>query len=196
MEEKKRLSRREIRRRRKRKKIFRAFLFVFVIAFFIFIGCSFGVYMGIIKNAEQLKNINVMPNIYTSIVYESNGNEIDRINGTENREYVTLDEIPKNLQHAFIAIEDERFYEHNGIDPKGLIRAIFSKILRNKTQGASTITQQLIKNTGSCNKIVRIKIKPIFLTRELLFFKLIICFPKKKIPHIANNERDIYFFKS
>lgn len=147
MEEKKRLSRREIRRRRKRKKIFRAFLFVFVIAFFIFIGCSFGVYMGIIKNAEQLKNINVMPNIYTSIVYESNGNEIDRINGTENREYVTLDEIPKNLQHAFIAIEDERFYEHNGIDPKGLIRAIFSKILRNKTQGASTITQQLIKNT-------------------------------------------------
>lgn len=148
MEEKKRLSRKEIRRRRRRKKIFRAFLFVFIISFFICLGCGFGIYMGIIKNAEQIKSINVMPNVYTSIIYENKSQkEIDRINGSENREYVTLDKIPKDLQHAFIAIEDERFYEHNGIDLRGLFRAIVSKITKNKTQGASTITQQLIKNT-------------------------------------------------
>lgn len=136
-----------IRRKRKRKKIFRTLIFIFIAFFFIFIGCSLGIYTAILKNADQLQNINVMPNMYTSIIYdEKNQTVIDKLNGTENREYISLDNIPKNLQHAFIAIEDERFYEHNGIDIRGLFRAILSKILRNKTQGASTITQQLIKN--------------------------------------------------
>lgn len=148
MNEKKKLSRKEIICRRKRKKIFRAISFVFIISIFICIGCSFGIYMSIIKNADRLKNISVMPNVYTSTVYENkSGKEIDKINGSENREYVSLTDIPKNLQHAFIAIEDERFYEHNGIDMRGLFRAVISKITKNKTQGASTITQQLIKNT-------------------------------------------------
>jgi penicillin-binding protein 1A len=119
-----------------------------MIIFFIAAGSSAGIYLGVIKNSESLKNINVMPNIYTSIIYENkSGKEIDRINASENREYVLLKDIPENLQNAFIAIEDERFYEHNGVDPRGLMRAIISKIIRHKTQGASTITQQLIKNT-------------------------------------------------
>ena len=61
---------------------------------------------------------------------------------------MTIDEIPKDLQHAFVAIEDERFYKHNGIDLRGIIRAGFTGIISGgkKMQGASTITQQLLKN--------------------------------------------------
>ena len=58
-----------------------------------------------------------------------------------------MDKIPKNLANAFVAIEDERFYQHNGIDIKGIIRAGVQVIKdRRLSQGASTITQQLLKN--------------------------------------------------
>ena len=71
----------------------------------------------------------------------------DRLHGEENREYVTLDMIPEDLQNAVVSIEDERFYDHNGIDIKGIFRALIIDIKeRNFSQGASTITQQLIKN--------------------------------------------------
>jgi len=132
----------------KRKIFSRIILFLFGILILSTLGCSIGAYLGVIKNTSKLNNINVVPNIYTSIIYESKSNkEIDRINASENREYILLDDIPKNLQNAFIAIEDERFYEHSGIDIKALMRAVISKLIKNKTQGASTITQQLIKNT-------------------------------------------------
>ena len=88
-----------------------------------------------------------VPNNFTSIIYDDNGVEIDKLHGEENREYVTLDMIPEDLQNAFVSIEDERFYDHNGIDIKGIFRALIIDIKeRNFSQGASTITQQLIKN--------------------------------------------------
>ena len=66
---------------------------------------------------------------------------------TSNRDLVTLDEIPKALQQAVIAIEDERFYSHHGIDIHGILRAFFKGITNGSfSEGASTITQQLIKN--------------------------------------------------
>ena len=70
---------------------------------------------------------------------------------------VTLDKIPKDLQNAVVAIEDERFYEHNGIDIRGILRAGVKGILSggNFSEGASTITQQLLKNnvfTGWTNE--------------------------------------------
>jgi penicillin-binding protein 1A len=80
---------------------------------------------------------------------DSKGNQVATLVASgANRKYVTIDEIPLNLQHAFVAIEDARFYEHNGIDPKGIIRALVEDIkTRSTSQGASTITQQLIKNS-------------------------------------------------
>ena len=63
-----------------------------------------------------------------------------------------MDKIPKNLANAFVAIEDERFYQHNGIDIKGIIRAGVQVIKdRRLSQGASTITQQLLKNNFSAS---------------------------------------------
>lgn len=65
---------------------------------------------------------------------------------TENRIMVPLEEISPNIQHAVIAIEDKRFYEHGGIDPKGMARALASNAGGGSTQGGSTLTQQYVKN--------------------------------------------------
>ncbi|CEH31817.1 hypothetical protein AM501_17840 [Aneurinibacillus migulanus] len=83
----------------------------------------------------------------TSKVYASDGKtEIARL-GTEDRQLVTFDKIPKHVVDAFIATEDNRFYEHNGIDPIGIGRAVVKDIIsRSKAEGASTITQQLARN--------------------------------------------------
>lgn len=85
-----------------------------------------------------------------TFVYDCQGNKLDELIAVNsNRIIVTQDQIPENLAHAFVAIEDERFYQHNGIDYKSLVRAgyQFVKTMGDETQGASTITQQLLKNT-------------------------------------------------
>ena len=83
----------------------------------------------------------------SSQILDMNGNLITNIHATENRTLVNLDKIPKNLQNAFIAVEDNRFYEHNGIDPRGIFRALYSNLISGEVaEGGSTITQQLAKN--------------------------------------------------
>ena len=101
----------------------------------------------IIDNSPDITPDDVKPQGFTTLVYADDGStEIERfVAAGSNRVYKTIDEIPVDLQHAFVAIEDERFYEHNGIDIKGIIRAGVS-ILSGGSQGASTLTQQLIKN--------------------------------------------------
>ena len=65
---------------------------------------------------------------------------------TENRIMVPIEEISPHMQHAVIAVEDRRFYEHGGVDPKGLVRAFASNAAGGSTQGGSTLTQQYVKN--------------------------------------------------
>lgn len=103
----------------------------------------------VIDSAPDVTPKDVKPTGYTSVVYASdNKTETQRLTSAgSNRVYKTIDEIPKDLQHAFVAIEDERFYEHNGIDPKGIVRAgMIGLTTGDFSQGASTLTQQLIKN--------------------------------------------------
>ena len=84
----------------------------------------YGYVKNTIENAPDISSIDATPSGYMSTVYDASGNVSAQLVGTgSNRVYATLDEIPKNLQYAFVAIEDERFYEHNGIDIKGIIRA-------------------------------------------------------------------------
>ncbi len=72
---------------------------------------------------------------------------ITELKGDERRESVTIDQIPQILQNAVVSIEDERFWEHNGVDPRGVLRAIKSNSSAGGgTQGGSTITQQYVKN--------------------------------------------------
>ena len=84
----------------------------------------------------------------TSFIYDRNGNLITDFKGSENRIHASLDEIPERLQNAFIAIEDTRFREHNGVDVKRIVGAfVYNFTGSGSTQGGSTITQQLIKQT-------------------------------------------------
>ena len=81
-----------------------------------------------------------------SQIYDINGNVIYTTLSEERRVPVSIDKIPKHVQQAFIAIEDNRFYEHSGIDYRGTARALVSTLSGREVQGGSTITQQLAKN--------------------------------------------------
>lgn len=113
-------------------------------------GCAgFGVLAGVIDSAPTIDDIDATPTGYLTTVLDVNGNETATLVASgSNRKYVTIDEIPLDLQHAFVAIEDARFYDHNGIDLKGILRAGIVGITSGRfSEGASTITQQLLKNT-------------------------------------------------
>lgn len=132
-------------------------LFLFKYAFIISIalivtglGLGVGFVRGILKTTPQITKDSVHSKGYITTIYDNKGATIKTLsNHDSNRIYTPLSSIPKNLQHAFIAIEDERYYSHNGIDLYGIIRATFLGI-RNQSlsQGGSTITQQLIKNNA------------------------------------------------
>lgn len=116
------------------------------------IGASAGIGMfkGILASTPQITPSQVAPLGAATFVYDCEGNKLDELIAVNsNRIIVTQDKIPEYLAHAFVALEDERFYQHNGIDYKSLVRAgyQFVKTMGDETQGASTITQQLLKNT-------------------------------------------------
>lgn len=112
------------------------------------ISAGIGAFRGIISTAPDISNIDVSPSGFSSFVYDSEGHQIEKLVAADsNRIPVSMEQIPENLAHAFVAIEDERFYDHNGIDIKGIMRAGIETIKkRDLGQGASTITQQLLKN--------------------------------------------------
>ncbi len=125
-------------------------ILICLIAVGIIAACAgFGVFKGIIDTAPDISNINVTPTGFSTFAYDIEGNNIAKlVNKNSNRIPVGKDMIPENLSHAFVSIEDERFYEHNGIDIQGIFRAAYVGI-KNKfdfSEGASTITQQLLKN--------------------------------------------------
>lgn len=135
------------KKKKKKRKGLRVFFLVLCILILAAAGLCIGAWISIIKSAPEINTSDIVPSNFTSIIYDDNGVEIDKLHGEENREYVTLDMIPEDLQNAVVSIEDERFYDHNGIDIKGIFRALIIDIKeRNFSQGASTITQQLIKN--------------------------------------------------
>ena len=107
-----------------------------------------GMFKGILASAPDISSLDVTPSGYATVVYDNSGKQIAKLVGTNsNRSYVKMDQIPENMANAFVAIEDARFYQHNGIDIKGIIRAGVTAIkTRHLGQGASTITQQLLKN--------------------------------------------------
>ncbi len=109
---------------------------------------AYGYVVEILEEAPDISEIDATPSGYMSVVYDTDGNiTASLVASGSNRVYVTIDEIPLDLQHAFVAIEDERFYEHNGIDLKGIFRAGYVAISSGSlSEGASTITQQLLKN--------------------------------------------------
>ncbi len=111
-------------------------------------GAGFGMLKGMLDNVPDINSISIKPKGFKTIIYDQSGKEIDTLSTVNsNRIYKYYDEIPEQMVNAFVSIEDERFWQHNGIDAKGILRAAVRLITtRDATQGASTITQQLIKN--------------------------------------------------
>ena len=128
--------------------VFKTILVLFLAFVIIGIGAGFGALKGILDDTPNINADALIPKGYkTTLVYQ-NGKEITTLaNSSSNREYVYYDSIPQDLVNAFVAIEDRRFWEHNGIDVQGIARA-FIKGLKSGDfdEGASTLTQQLIKN--------------------------------------------------
>lgn len=127
---------------------FRTFLVCILICFIVGVVVTIGIVKGLIDNAPSIDSINVAPTGFSTTIYDKDGNEIIKLAGSDaNRIYATIDKIPETLQNAFIAIEDERFREHKGIDIRGIFRAFFVGISNGHfSEGASTLTQQLLKN--------------------------------------------------
>mgnify|MGYP001025579690 CR=1 FL=1 len=127
----------------------KATLVCFITMIVLGISLVLGMFRGILNSTPDISVEDVIPTSYASVVYDNEGHEMVKlVEEGSNRSPVTMDLIPDDLAHAFVAIEDQRFYQHNGIDIKGILRAGFNG-LRNGghfTSGASTITQQLLKN--------------------------------------------------
>ncbi len=125
--------------------IFRVILVAIIVVMVMGVAAVFGSIQAIIDGAPKIEADDVLPSRYKSYVYDSEGNLIQEVIGEQsNRIYVTIDEMNDTLIWAFIDLEDERFYEHNGIDIQSIIRAAVATI-QGESQGASTITQQLLK---------------------------------------------------
>lgn len=107
----------------------------------------------IIDNTPTVTPSDVKPSGFTTFVYAKDGTLLEEfLQSGSNRVYKSIDEIPDYMGKAFVAIEDERFYQHNGIDLQGIIRAGVKGITSGSfDEGASTLTQQLIKNNVFTN---------------------------------------------
>ncbi len=124
----------------------------------------------------DLKNVELS---YTSFIYanDKDGNvvEIKRLSGDENRIWADMEIIPQHLQDAFTSTEDQRFYEHEGVDWRRTVSVTISTLFNGYGQGGSTITQQLVKNiTGDDRVTPERKIREIFraLTLETRYTKI------------------------
>ena len=143
------------------------FVIVGLILFVMVIGVGCGFLTASLNTKPDLAEDIVPP--ASSQIYDINGNEIANIHAAENRRPVGIAEIPQDLQNAFIAVEDNRFYEHIGVDPRGIIRAVWANIRgRTLTQGGSTITQQLAKNAYlTQERTLQRKVQEAFLALQL-----------------------------
>ena len=111
------------------------------------LGAVIGIAKAYVETAPTLDLAAIDEQAQTSFIYDANGQLITEYRGSENRVMVSINTMPLQLQQAFIAVEDARFYTHNGIDVKRIIGAFVTNFISGSQQGGSTITQQLIKNT-------------------------------------------------
>jgi len=134
------------KRSSKRRRIVKIIIIVVLLSFLVTGGATGTVLFNLINEAPPLDPSRLETN-QTSFLYDINGNEITPLHGDQHRVMVSLEEVPEQVQQAFIAIEDERFYQHFGFDITGSIRAAYINLKAGSIeQGASTITQQLAQN--------------------------------------------------
>ena len=136
------------------------------------VACVMTVYVLRYINSDELISLDDLPLRYTTIMYteETDPNtgepkELQRLQTTENRIWVDYDQIPRHMIDALVAIEDQRFWTHNGVDWKRTFGAFVNLFvpIYSSQQGGSTITQQLIKNITGDNEVrIERKVQEIF----------------------------------
>lgn len=127
-------------------KLFWGTMIMLVLIFFLVAGTAVGVVAGIVREIEPID----ASNLYTfldesSFIYDNDGNVMEKVQTEGHRAILDYDQLPDHLINAFIAIEDERFWDHNGIDVKRIFGAFWTNLRTGSRQGASTINQQLAK---------------------------------------------------
>ena len=176
------------RRAKKAKKAgpLRRIRFFIALCLVVFAGLGFGYIFAAYQSLPAVGN-NMRPAV-SSQVFDSHGRLITTLHSDQNRLPIDINKVPQNLQNAFIAAEDNRFYEHIGIDPIGIFRAIFANLTnRGIAQGGSTITQQLAKNAFlSQEQTLKRKIQEAMLALEIEHK-----YSKKEILEMYMNQ--IYF---
>lgn len=142
-------------------------LLILVVAFAAF-GAVLGIGKAYLDSTPELDIAKIEDQSETSFIYDKDGNLITEYFGFENRVWAPIEEIPKTLRNAFIAVEDVRFYSHKGIDYRRMIGAFVNNLKNDSVQGASTITQQLIKNSIlSPERTYKRKIQEMYLAIQL-----------------------------
>jgi penicillin-binding protein 1A len=107
----------------------------------------FGMVMAVASDLPALENRQEYRNARNSVLLDDHGTQIGILTSRDNRILVQTGQVSPAMQHAIIAIEDQRFYDNNGVDVRAIGRAFFADLLRRRTvQGASTISQQFVKN--------------------------------------------------
>ena len=140
----------------KSKKIKKIIIIIIIILILVF-----GIILGV--SAHRFKTLaKEMMNNQNSIVIDTDGNTIAELGSERKNIDISINDIPDNLKNAYVAIEDERFYKHHGVDIKRTASAIFSYVIHfgSSSYGGSTITQQLVKNlTGDSTDSITRKVK-------------------------------------
>ena len=169
--------------RKRKKKKYRLFWFFVKLQFLLMLvlagGLFYYYYGGYAREVQNMKTEAVafvrdstedsFKAAQTSVVYDKNGNTISTLKGEKDVYYLSYEEIPVDVCAAIISIEDKKFYQHNGIDYKAILRAVKAIIENGEvTQGASTITQQLARNIFlTQDKTWQRKVEEMFIATEL-----------------------------
>ncbi|MDX6573481.1 MAG: penicillin-binding protein, partial [Gaiellales bacterium] len=125
----------------------RVLIIVIGLALLAMVSTFFGMMMAVSSDLPDLENRTEYNASENSVVYDVNGNKLGTLTNNNNRKLVESGDIAQSMKQAAVAIEDSRFYEHSGVDFRGMARAAFADVIPGgSTQGASTITQQFVKN--------------------------------------------------
>ena len=142
----------QVRKSKKEKKHpkLRMAIKILVIAFLLLCvigaGIVAGMFFGLFGDDFEITKEELKIGASNSVVVDINGNVVANLSGDEKRKVITLEDMADYLPKAYVAIEDERFYKHNGVDFKRTVGAILHTVTGNSSYGGSTITQQLVKN--------------------------------------------------
>ena len=143
---------------------------LFLVGILAVVSTVFGMMMAVAQDLPALESQNEFKAAKNSELLDARGHQLAVLTGENNRILVSSSEISTNVKHAVIAIEDQRFYKHKGVDYRGIARALWDDVRRQRAaQGGSTITQQFVKNAllAQQNRSIFQKLKEAALAYQL-----------------------------